>query len=284
MTVETGVSPPQTTDTGGTGSTPSNDQQAAGVSEDSVKHLIAESQKEMLKSMGLHEDQRVDQMIHGVTRKVFDIPDGKSATQHLAETISEIFKSSLLEDAQSSEGGDNDTPPSEAAVLQTTVAELQKSVKDLKDENAKVKLEAFEINRVSTVGNIIDGLGIDSKLSTSFKNLVANGLMDGVGKPYVSPQGEMVIDTQTGPVGLKPSLEGFIEQNPHWAGDNATTGSGAGRGTQTPGSPGTPFEFTPGSKGRTAVQEAYKVDAEKAEAAVDTKVSKLAETLHVPGL
>ena len=270
---------PQPTATGADGQPQSNGQ--ADLTPDKVKDLITESQSEFRKSIGLQDGQRVDHMIHGVTRKLFDIPDGKTGTQHIADTLAVVLKNDPAIIPP------ENTPPkpedkSEIATLTEMIGVLQGTVKDLKDDNTQVKAQAAESTRITSVSDMVDKLGVDPKLAPAFKRLATSGMLDGIPKPTVTDAGELVVESQNGPVAFDAVLTGFIEANSHWAGEHVAPGSGA-PGNTKPNLPAE-FQFQAGKAGRAATAQAYSQNAESTGKKVDDRVSELGGKLQVKGL
>lgn len=267
---------PQPKPTGSDSQTQQNGS-AEAITPETVKSLIQESNAEFRQSLGLQDGQRIDHMIHGVTRKVFGIPDGKSATEHLTETMVEALKEVKTPAAPKGEEA------SESAQLLQTISSLEGTVKSLVDENKDVKVQNQEVNRVTKVDSLVDNLGIDQKLVSSFKKMASNGLLDGIPKPYAhSESGDLVVDSSNGPVAFGTVLSSYLETNDHWLGEHKAGGTGA-RGNSSAAGNAQLFDFKESGRAlASAYETAAQQDPSKALSTLAENNAKKAARLGMP--
>lgn len=229
------------TDTGeGASSSKGEEETDQPLTKDQVQTMITDGLKEasgsFREAIGLHEGQRIDQVVHGVTKKLFDTPDGKSVAEHLTESIANALKPTETPPENADKG---DKGGEQNKALMESVEALTESVKGLQGENQQMRVEKTETNRVTSVRAMLDKKGIDPKLVASLNSLVANGLADtSLPKPLVGAEGQLVMESPTGPVSFEGALDKYLESNPHWVGEHRASGSGA-TGGDTPPVPGT---------------------------------------------
>ena len=267
-----GVNPPPTKDNLGPNPPPPTDE---SLSKEQVQSMVNDALKEagstFRDQIGLKEGQRIDHVVHGVTKQVWGIPDGKSATEHLADTI----KTALAPPAKDEEG-----EKTENEVLNQTVLELTKSVKDLKDENATVRVQATESNRKSIIRDLLDKKGVDPNLAGSFNQLVSNGLL-GPNLPKPALDGEsLVVEVQGDKVPFEGILDKFLEGNQHWVGEHTAPGSGATGNDSLPTDAVVPTGASGDDYNKRAAH--WQQNPEATEKAMDKRINDLSK--QIPGV
>ncbi len=282
MTLKPGeTAPPSTPTDRGTTPPPPTESTPEAITLDQVRTLMTESHDAFRESIGLSPGQRIDHVVHGTTKKLFGIPDGKSATEHLAESVVAALKPTQEPPPPPKDPPKDGTPPATDPVLLQTITDLSTSVKDLKEDNQRKDAALAERDKVTDVNTMIDSLGIDPKLVASFKSLTNNGLIDGIGKPSIE-DGKLVVDTANGKTPFKESIETFLKANPHWQGEHTAPGSAIKTGV-----PGTalPTEIQTGSdsvEARSTRATQMASHPKEVGEAMDSKINDLAGNI-MPG-